>query len=92
MLPVVQGTSENAAHQIIDNGFGIASALDDGWYGRGIYFTSYLKYASLYAKFSSSNSRRGAGAEPYAVGASDRPIGVGSGVVEDGAVGEGTCS
>jgi len=55
VLPVVQGTSENAAHQIIDNGFGIASALDDGWYGRGIYFTSYLKYASLYAKFSSSN-------------------------------------
>ena len=36
------------------------------------------------------NSRRGAGAEPYAVGASDRPIGVGCGVVEDGAVGEGT--
>jgi len=38
------------------------------------------------------NSSRGAGAKPYAVGPSDRPIGVGSGVVEDGAVGEGTCS
>ena len=36
------------------------------------------------------NSSRGAGAKPYAVGPSDRPIGVGSGVVEDGAVGEGT--
>jgi len=39
VLPVVQGTSENAAFRIIKNGFGTVTSLD-GWYGRGMYFAS----------------------------------------------------
>ena len=49
VLPVVQGTSENAAFRIIKNGFGTVASLDDGFYGRGMYFTTSLKYASTYA-------------------------------------------
>ena len=52
---MVQGTSENAAYRIIKNGFGMVAAVDDGYYGRGIYFTSRMKYASRYAHFSPSN-------------------------------------
>ena len=50
VLPVVQGTSENAAFRIIKNGFGTATSLHDGFYGRGMYFTSSFKYATTYAK------------------------------------------
>jgi len=50
VLPVVQGTSENAAFRIIKNGFGTVTSRDDGFYGRGMYFTSSFKYASTYAK------------------------------------------
>jgi len=49
VLPVIQGTSENAAFRIIKNGFGTVASVDDGYYGRGMYFTSHLKYASRYA-------------------------------------------
>lgn len=52
---MVQGTSENAAYRIIKNGFGTVASLNDGWYGKGMYFTSVMKYASHYARFSSSN-------------------------------------
>ena len=47
---MVQGTSQNGAMRIAKNGFGITASKDDGYYGRGIYFTSYLKYASCYAQ------------------------------------------
>ena len=50
VVPVVQGTSENAAFRIIKNGFGTVPSLDDGFYGRGMYFTSSFKYGSKYAK------------------------------------------
>jgi len=50
VVPVVQGTSENAAFRIIKNGFGTVASVDDGWYGRGMYFTTSFKYASTYAK------------------------------------------
>jgi len=49
VLPVVQGTSENAAFRIIKNGFGTVASLDDGYYGLGMYFTSSFKYSSRYA-------------------------------------------
>jgi len=45
-----RGTSENAAFRIIKNGFGTVASLDDGFYGRGMYFTSSFKYASSYAQ------------------------------------------
>jgi len=50
VLPVVQGTSENAAFRIIKNGFGTVTSIDDGFYGRGMYLTSPFKYASRYAQ------------------------------------------
>jgi len=50
VLPMVQGTSENAAWRIAKNGFGTVAITDDGYYGRGIYFTSSLEYASHYAQ------------------------------------------
>jgi len=50
VLPVVQGTSENAAFRIIKNGFGTVGSVDDGYYGRGMYFTSRLQYAARYAQ------------------------------------------
>lgn len=52
---MVQGTSENAAYRIIKNGFGTVASLNDGWYGKGMYFTSSVNYAPHYAQFSSSN-------------------------------------
>jgi len=50
VLPMIQGTSEEAVWQICQQGFGITAITDDGYYGRGVYFTSNLKYASRYAK------------------------------------------
>jgi len=47
---VVQGTSEDAAFRIIKNGFGTVASLDDGWYGRGMYFTTHAGYAAAYAR------------------------------------------
>jgi len=32
---MIQGTIENAAWKIIENGFGTAATLDDGYYGKG---------------------------------------------------------
>ena len=48
---MVQGTTSEAAWGISQSGFGvIASEKDQGWFGKGIYLTSSLKYANLYAK------------------------------------------
>ena len=49
MIPGYQGTSENAAYRIVTNGFGTTVTRDDGFYGRGMYFTSSMKYAAKYA-------------------------------------------
>jgi len=50
VIPVIQGTRENAAHRIAKNGFGTVATLDDGFFGQGIYFTSKLNYARRYSK------------------------------------------
>jgi len=48
---MVQGTTIEAGWSIAQGGFGVVSGEDDpGWYGKGIYTTSHLKYASMYAK------------------------------------------
>jgi len=47
---MVQGTTTEAGWSIAQGGFGvIANATDQGWYGKGIYLTSSLQYAHLYA-------------------------------------------
>lgn len=54
LLPVslmTQGTTSEAAWSIAQGGFGVvATEKDQGWYGRGIYTTSSLKFASRYAQ------------------------------------------
>jgi hypothetical protein len=48
---MVQGTTSQAAWAIAQGGFGvIASENDQGWYGKGIYFTSSLEYARMFAE------------------------------------------
>lgn len=52
-LPVIamfHGTIEPTAKKICESGFGTVATLDDGWYGKGIYFTSSLDYALFYAQ------------------------------------------
>jgi len=50
VIPMIQGTSEEAVWQICQQGFGVTAVTDDGYYGRGIYFTSSYSYASRYSK------------------------------------------
>lgn len=50
VIPMIQGTQENAGHRIAKNGFGILATLDPGYYGQGIYLTSKMPYAFSYAK------------------------------------------
>jgi len=49
VLGALQGTTEEAAWSIAENGFGTVSVLDEGFFGKGMYFTSNFEYASLYA-------------------------------------------
>jgi len=48
MLAVVHATSEKIAWKVADKGFVAISKLDEGFYGKGIYFTSYALYALPY--------------------------------------------
>jgi len=50
VLLMLQGTSQKAVWQICQQGFGITSTLDVGYYGKGIYFTSSHRYASKFAR------------------------------------------
>jgi len=49
-IPMIQGTNEQSALSICQNGFATVATLDEGFYGKGIYFTGDLEYASKYAK------------------------------------------
>jgi len=49
IIPLFHGTSQEVAWKIIQTGFTTVATLDDGFYGRGIYFTSNLEYASYYS-------------------------------------------
>jgi hypothetical protein len=49
VIPYIQGTNEQAAWQICQQGFGVTSTTDDGYFGRGIYFTDKYSYANRYA-------------------------------------------
>lgn len=50
MIPLIQGTVENAGFRIAKNGFGTVGSLDAGYYGQGTYFTSQISYARSYNK------------------------------------------
>jgi len=48
ILPVAHGTDFSLAMAICSTGFATLSSLDAGWYGSGVYFTSYVMYALPY--------------------------------------------
>eukprot|EP01127_Copromyxa_protea_P018107 TRINITY_DN5626_c0_g3_i2.p1 TRINITY_DN5626_c0_g3~~TRINITY_DN5626_c0_g3_i2.p1 ORF type:complete len:533 (-),score=92.68 TRINITY_DN5626_c0_g3_i2:42-1640(-) len=48
ILPAVHGTDLNITWKICETGFANLSTLDDGFFGKGIYFTSYALYALPY--------------------------------------------
>jgi len=50
VIPVLQGTSETAVWKICSGGFGTVSTVDDGYYGKGMYFTTNAKYSKYYSK------------------------------------------
>jgi len=49
-MPMVQATAEGAAWRIVENGFGTVATTDEGFYGKGIYFTSDFSYAEKYVQ------------------------------------------
>src|SRR6185503_16776670 len=48
ILPFLHATDYFSAMNICQTGFCALSQLDSGWYGKGIYFTSYAIYATQY--------------------------------------------
>jgi len=48
ILPVCHGTDHYIAEKISQTGFAALSTTDVGYYGRGIYFTSYAQYSFPY--------------------------------------------
>uniref|UniRef100_A0A6B2KYL5 EGF-like domain-containing protein n=1 Tax=Arcella intermedia TaxID=1963864 RepID=A0A6B2KYL5_9EUKA len=48
LIPAIHGTDLAIAQKICCNGFGALSTLDDGFYGKGIYFTTSCLYAVPY--------------------------------------------
>ena len=50
VIGMIQATTRQAVNSIFENGFAAVSTLDDGYYGRGIYFTRDLDYALKYGK------------------------------------------
>eukprot|EP01126_Amoeba_proteus_P002306 TRINITY_DN10725_c0_g2_i7.p1 TRINITY_DN10725_c0_g2~~TRINITY_DN10725_c0_g2_i7.p1 ORF type:complete len:398 (+),score=69.59 TRINITY_DN10725_c0_g2_i7:1019-2212(+) len=48
IFPLIHGTDFPISQAIASTGFASLSSLDAGWYGRGIYFTSFLVYALPY--------------------------------------------
>jgi hypothetical protein len=52
VVPMIHGTREDAAFRMIEGGFGNATATagDDGYFGRGMYFTSDMRYGKTFAR------------------------------------------
>eukprot|EP01127_Copromyxa_protea_P015391 TRINITY_DN4423_c0_g1_i5.p1 TRINITY_DN4423_c0_g1~~TRINITY_DN4423_c0_g1_i5.p1 ORF type:complete len:215 (+),score=42.04 TRINITY_DN4423_c0_g1_i5:38-682(+) len=48
ILPAIHGTDFHIAWKICATGFANLSSLDDGFFGKGIYFTTYALYALPY--------------------------------------------
>jgi len=48
VLAAVHGTTKRVAWQIVETGFASVSALDAGWYGSGMYFTTSVLYSAPY--------------------------------------------
>jgi len=55
---MLQGTTPEAARSIAQGGFGVARKEDQGFYGKGIYTTSSMKYACRYAEIRAAVSKK----------------------------------
>jgi len=56
---MVQGTTTEAGWSIAQGGYGvIASVNDQGWFGKGIYVSSSMKYAHQYAERTASMAKK----------------------------------
>ena len=55
---MAQGTSGDAAWAIAQGGFGVTASQDAGWFGKGIYFTSELKYAEKYSELAAQQHNK----------------------------------
>jgi len=49
VVPVVKGISEENAHRVITGGFE-SIATEEGFFGKGLYFTSRLEYSASFAQ------------------------------------------
>jgi len=52
IIPMFHGTTKATGLKIAQTGFSTVATLDDGFYARGIYFTSDFDYASYYSSLS----------------------------------------
>jgi len=52
IIYAVHGTTENIAWEICKTGFATFSVIDDGYYGKGMYFTTRSEYAAMYCRSS----------------------------------------
>jgi hypothetical protein len=50
IVGVWHGTTLDKAEVIVQTGFANLGTLDEGWFGKGIYFTSFPEYALKYCK------------------------------------------
>lgn len=61
MIPLAQrvglGTSRETAWKIVKSGFATVATIDEGYFGKGIYFTSDVNYAKYYAELAAGKSR-----------------------------------
>jgi len=48
VVPMIHGTSDKAVWEICQTGFSTVSTVDDGWFGKGMYFTSFATYATKF--------------------------------------------
>jgi len=55
ILKVWHGTSQQKAKSIMKLGFINAATLDEGWFGKGVYFTTNIDYAIKYSMISSKS-------------------------------------
>lgn len=55
ILPVLHGTSSTAAHGIAGGGFSALAKRDEGFYGRGIYFTTSARSSTKYSTEQNGN-------------------------------------
>jgi len=58
VIPVLHGTGKDTAWKIVQTGFTTVATVDDGFYGRGIYFTSSFDYSTFYSRNANKGTKK----------------------------------